>query len=185
MNVNNGILVIDSDDTIRDLLGEFFGSQGARVYLCENINDALPILAEHRPPVALIDIGPGYSCAPDDIERLRLADPDLKIILLSGNPSVQSVIDALRMRVFDFIVKPFCLKDLREIVDRAMMWDARQAIEDVRRRRIVMLEEFLREHGLTPPNDSVPHSGAIVGRTPAMAAAQSGPDRRKETGEET
>jgi DNA-binding NtrC family response regulator len=136
-----GILVIDSDETIRDLLAEFFGSPETPVFSAENIADALHIIKSTPTPVALIDVGPGSACPYDDIRQLRGADPDLRIILLSGNPTVESVIDALRMRVFDFVVKPFCLKDLRSTVDRALIEAAGQANTDVPRNRIESLED--------------------------------------------
>ncbi len=155
---DHGILVIDSDETIRSLLDEFFGAQGRRVYPVENTTEAVRVIATHNTPVALIDIGLGSSCPPDQIKRLREADPDLKIILLSGSPTVDSVIDALRMKVFDFVVKPFCLKDLKDIVNRALTSSRGGICTGVMRRRIDMLEAMLQQHGLTPPDDTVSES---------------------------
>ncbi len=160
MTSGDGILIIDPDETIRDLLGEFFGAQGNRVYAAENTAEALQIIDTCPIPVALIDIGLGNSCPPEQIDRLRQANPDLKFILLSGSPTVESVIDALRMKVFDFVVKPFYLKDLRSIVSRAMAESRRRPPAGVMQRRIDRLEEILHRHGLTPPNDDSSESVA-------------------------
>ncbi len=181
MRTDDGILVIDSDETIRDLLGEFFGAQGNRVYPVENTTEALRIIDTFPTPVALIDIGLGSACPPDQIDRLRQADPDLKIILLSGNPTVESVIDALRMRVFDFVVKPFCLKDLKGIVNRALTESHGRTTARIMRRRIDMLEEMLHRHGLTPPEGSVSGTGAISEGDRSVVAAETGHGRRGKT----
>jgi len=168
MNIDGGILVIDSDDTIRDLLTEFFGAQGNRVYPVGDLTEAIRVIDTVRAPVALIDIGLGSSDVLDEIERLRQADPDLKIILLSGSPTVDSVIDALRMNVFDFVVKPFCLKDLKGIVNRALTENRGRTTLGIMRRRIDMLEKMLHNHGLTPPDDAASKSAAATERALAV-----------------
>jgi DNA-binding response OmpR family regulator len=106
----------------------------------------------------------------------------LKIILLSGSPTVESVIDALRMRVFDFVVKPFYLKDLKEIVDRALTGTRERTTTGIMRRRIDMLETMLQRHGLTPPDGGAPETGLVSEKERSVVAAESGPGRRGKAG---
>jgi two-component system C4-dicarboxylate transport response regulator DctD len=52
--------------------------------------------------------------------RIRSEDRDLPIILITGHPSLESAIEALRRRVDDYFVKPVNLTHLRRAVETAV-----------------------------------------------------------------
>lgn len=147
----DSIIVIDPEEFIRDLLGEYFGRLGYQVFPVADIPTALGLITSRAIPVALVDLGisPGRGMA--SIGQLVQVRPDLQVVVLTGCPTLDSVIGAFRSGVFDLVIKPFRLEDLRGIVERAMTRAHEQAVKADLRRRVEDLEDILRRHGLTPP----------------------------------
>ena len=153
MEPAGSIIVIDPEEFIRDLLREYFGKLGYRVFSVADVPTALGIMASQVIPVALVDLGISPQCGMTSIGELRRASSDLQIVVLTGCPTLDSVIGAFRSGVFDLVVKPFRLDELRGIVGRAMMQAQEQAVRANLRRRVGDLEDILKRHGLTPPAD--------------------------------
>jgi len=52
--------------------------------------------------------------------RIRANDQDVPIIIMTGYPSMDSAIEALRRRADDYFVKPFNLKQMSKAVSAAL-----------------------------------------------------------------
>ena len=48
--------------------------------------------------------------------EVRSAHPDLPVVLMTGYPSVESAVEALRAKVSDYITKPFNIHQLFKII---------------------------------------------------------------------
>ena len=107
MNGRGRVLIVDDELIVRDSLGRWFQEEGYEVGLAEDSSRALTRLAEGRWDVALVDIKmPGT----DGIElqsRMRLIDPDLIVIIMTGYASVETAVQALKNGAYDYVTKPF------------------------------------------------------------------------------
>jgi DNA-binding NtrC family response regulator len=114
------ILVIDDDDTIRDLLEEFFTGKGFDVTLAKDGPAGLDLLREERYDLFFVDI---IMPEMDGLEVLRKAS-ELNVktpaIVLTAFATVKSAVEALKLGAFDYITKPFILDELLLVVRRAM-----------------------------------------------------------------
>ncbi|HID95272.1 MAG TPA: response regulator [Candidatus Latescibacteria bacterium] len=114
------ILVVDDELFIRDLLFDFFKANGYEVILGEDGGRALDLIETESFDVALVDLKmPGV----DGIEvarRIHQIDPEVPIILMTGYPSFESAVNALRQGVYDYVIKPFKIPYLKAIVERAI-----------------------------------------------------------------
>lgn len=113
------ILVVDDEILIRDLLYDFFTSQGHSVHLAENGKKALEIIDTLSFQVALIDLKmPGI----DGLQVTSVLSqkmPQIPVIIMTAYPSMDSAIDSIRKGVYDYIVKPFKMTELYDIVQKA------------------------------------------------------------------
>jgi len=68
------VLAVDDDADARSLVSETLGTRGADVVAVESVEEALQMLAQHRPDVLLADIGMAHSDGFSLIKRIRQSD---------------------------------------------------------------------------------------------------------------
>ncbi len=113
------LLIIDDDPLIRKALPEVFRIVGFEVDCAEDGRVALEMVAQKQYSVAFMDLGmPGLSGL-DAIRRLKKVDPSCEVVVFTGEPSLESSIEALREHVFDYICKPAEIKHLQRTAFRA------------------------------------------------------------------
>jgi len=112
------LLVIDDEDAIRHAISRAFADctvvqAGTLAEGLERIKDSYPdlILLDQRLPD-----GEGLPLIP----RIRAIDPDVPIVVLTGNGSTDLAIEAIRIGASDFIEKPFKLERLRTTVSNLL-----------------------------------------------------------------
>lgn len=109
---NPSILVVDDELLIRDLLYDFFHDQGWDIAVAENGKRALDLMRDRKFDVVLTDL---RMPAMDGLEltgHVQQDYPDIPVVIMTGYPSVESAVAALRTKVADYITKPFNVNDL-------------------------------------------------------------------------
>ena len=110
------ILVIDDDENIRGTLEEFISLNGYAVDSARDGATGIDLLGRDHYDLVLCDLRmPGVD-GMAVIEWIRETRPELPVIVMTGNATVESSIRALRLRTDDFLVKPFTL----EAIERAI-----------------------------------------------------------------
>jgi DNA-binding NtrC family response regulator len=117
MNQKHSILVVDDELLIRDLLYDFFSSQGWDISIAENGEKALQILEDTPVDVVLTDIKMPTMDGLQLTEQLKETHPEIPVVLMTGFPSVDSAVTALRQRVADYIIKPFNINQLYKTIE--------------------------------------------------------------------
>jgi len=111
------ILVVDDELLIRDLLYDFFQDQGWEIAVAESGEKALEILREKKVDVLLTDLRMPVMDGMALTSEVRRDYPDMPVVIMTGYPSVDSAVSALRARVADYITKPFSVNDLYKRVE--------------------------------------------------------------------
>jgi len=120
MSPSFNVLVIDDDPTMRDSCRQVLSRQGCRVKLAENAEQGLAYLQGEPYDVVLLDLRmPGMSGL-DALDRIKLIDPDVVVVVITGFASVDGAVRSMKGGAFDFIPKPFTPSMLRTIVTRAL-----------------------------------------------------------------
>lgn len=114
------LLIVDDELLIRDLLYDYFADRAFEISVAENGQRALSLLEKSRFDTVILDLKMPDIDGLELAERIRSGDKDLPIILITGHPSLESAIEALRRRVDDYFVKPVNLTHLRRAVDAAV-----------------------------------------------------------------
>lgn len=122
------ILLVDDEEGIRTVLGISLADAGYHVTTAASGEEALARFAERKPDIVLTDIKmPGLSGL-DLLERLKAADPEVEVIMLTGHGDMDLAIQSLKRDATDFLTKPVN-DDMLEVALRR----ARERI-DMRRR---------------------------------------------------
>ena len=119
------ILVVDDELLIRDLLYDFFTSQGWDIAVAENGEKALEVLRARKFDLLLTDIKMPQMDGLTLTSRVKESFPQLPVVLMTGYPSVETAVTALRAKAFDYVIKPFNLNQLFKLVEKALDGDAK------------------------------------------------------------
>ncbi|MCP4633248.1 MAG: response regulator [candidate division Zixibacteria bacterium] len=114
------VLVVDDEKFIRDLLQEFLDKQGYDVVLSESGETAVELTESTSVDVALVDLKmPGIDGL-ETLNRLKNNQPNIPVIIMTGYPTIETSIKALRLGAYDYVVKPFKLNELKAAVENAL-----------------------------------------------------------------
>jgi len=113
----HSILVVDDELLIRDLLYDFFHGQGWEIAVAENGEKALEVLRSRKIDLVLTDIKMPQMDGLALTSEMRESYPDIPVVLMTGFPSVDSAVMALRYKATDYITKPFNINQLYKVVE--------------------------------------------------------------------
>lgn len=115
------ILVIDDDSGVRESLREVLGTEGYLVDTASSGEEGLAAVKEGDYDLALLDIRlPGLNGAVV-MEEIRKQRPETLVIIISGYGSLESAIQALRLGVKDYFIKPYPVQDLLNAIYRVLI----------------------------------------------------------------
>jgi DNA-binding NtrC family response regulator len=117
MTEGHSILVVDDELLIRDLLYDFFHGQGWEIALAENGEKALRIIESKKVDLVLTDLKMPDMDGMTLTKQLRESHPEIPVVVMTGYPSVDSAVEALRSKVADYIVKPFNINRLYKVIE--------------------------------------------------------------------
>lgn len=111
------VLVVDDEEVQRKMLQGFLEKQGYRVLTAGDGEQALSTCARYPIDLVLLDqCMPGMN-GDEVVERLRSANPRVKVILITAFGSVETAVKVMKLGVYDFIEKPVDLINLTEKID--------------------------------------------------------------------
>ena len=133
------LLIVDDEAALRQALCDTLADEGYDTTGCDSAASALEALHGSSFDLLLADVSmPGM----DGIELARRAmriDPQLAAVIMTGEGSITTAVEALRTGVHDYILKPFKMGAILPALQRSL---------DMRRLRIenARLAQRLREH---------------------------------------
>ena len=152
-------MVADDDQAFRLATQTLLRRQG---FACESVSDAsgaVEVLGREEFDLLISDIHMPGNVGLELIEKLPHVADALPVILLTGQPSVQSAARSVRLRVVAYLVKPCDLDELLNIAEQAIAnFRAFCAISSNRKRLegwgrdLAQIEEVIRQ---TPPGQSL------------------------------
>jgi putative nucleotidyltransferase with HDIG domain len=143
------LLVVDDEESILNLVSEYFGRRGYRVLTAGNGAQALVILGQNKVDCCFTDLNMPQMNGIELAERIHLSDNTLPVIVMTGYPSLENSIRTLKNGVVDFLIKPVDLKLMelsfqRTLRQRAMFVENLMLKQEVRgKERLEMLNREL------------------------------------------
>ncbi len=125
------ILLVDDEAGILDALQILFRGEGFDVSLAESGPAALDSLEKERPDLVLSDIRMPGAGGLEVLAKAREVDPELPVILMTAQASLQSAVRAVNEGAYYYLQKPFANDELLAICRRAV--EARQLKVENRR----------------------------------------------------
>jgi DNA-binding NtrC family response regulator len=113
------ILVVDDDRTLREGCANILRIDGHDVAAFGRGDEAIEAASRRHFDVALVDLYMTPVGGLDVLRAINAADPATLVVVMTGNPTVASSLDALRAGAWDYLPKPFAASHLQVLVGRA------------------------------------------------------------------
>ena len=114
------IMVVEDHIHVASLLAAALTHEGHEVIAAHDAEEALALLAQHRPDALLLDVLLGELSGIDLLRQLRRTDKTLPVVLLTGQATADIVEAAQRLGVTAILEKPFGLKRLPQALREAV-----------------------------------------------------------------
>lgn len=125
------ILIIDDDPNLRKTLGDILRAMGYETAAVTNGMEGLALMRENPVSIALIDIGLPDISGVEVMKRIKTDYPSTEVIILTGNATLDSAIEAANSGAFSYLTKPYEIVQLMLNIKRAL--EKLQAKEDQER----------------------------------------------------
>ncbi len=146
------LLLVDDDDEFRETVASRFRNRGFPVREACTGEEALELVQRREFDVAVVDVMmPGMSGV-ELLRELKSGPSDCEVIMLTGQGSIETAVEAMKSGAYDFLTKPFPLKDLESLVGRAY---ERRALRKENQQLRMILQRNQSSH-------------EMVGQSPAM-----------------
>lgn len=113
------VLIVDDEESIRDTLGAFLSNAGYEVELVEDVPTAQQRLKEGPFDVALSDIIMPRVSGVELLKTIRQESPRVQVIMMTGQPTVETAGAAVRAGAFDYLIKPVSKENVLRCVGNA------------------------------------------------------------------
>ena len=146
------LLVVDDEETTRELCAAVAEQGGMRVRTVATAEDALEELEQSAIDIVLTDLKLPETSGLELLQKVHDLHPEVAVIVLTQYGTIDSAVEATRMGALDYVTKPFRVEELRTRLERV-----RRAVELQQENRL--LREQLRTR---------PGFGGLIGMSAKM-----------------
>ncbi len=114
------ILIVDDDQSIREFLEILLEKEGYHVCSAGSGEEAIQSMRKEDISLVITDVRmPGIDGV-TLLKRIKASHPDIPVILITAFASMDSAVAAMKEGAWDYITKPFQIKEIREVVAKAL-----------------------------------------------------------------
>src|SRR5213592_389090 len=124
------LLLIDDETDVQYSFQRIFDSPEIELTTASSGEEGLRLIPKLKPDLVIMDIRMGGISGLETLRRIREIDSKLLVILMTGYGTTQTTIEAMKLGAFDYLVKPFDVPKIKEIVATALKaaLDMRQVV---------------------------------------------------------
>ncbi|MDA8082059.1 MAG: sigma-54 dependent transcriptional regulator [Nitrospiraceae bacterium] len=114
------ILVIDDDESVRDVLSMYFSEEGYTVTTAVDGQEGVDLVKAGKFDIIFLDLIMPAKGGLDVLKDLSDMHSRIPAIVMTAFATVKTAVDAMRLGAFDYVTKPFILEELLILVHRAL-----------------------------------------------------------------
>src|ERR1043165_6411242 len=146
------LLLIDDEADVQYSFRRIFDSPEIELTTASSGEEGLKLIPKLKPDLVLMDIRMGGISGMETLRQIRQMDSKLLVILMTAYGTTQTAIEAMKLGAYDYLLKPFDVPKLKQIVAEALK--ASSAMK-----QIVSYQ---------PPLESEDYDLGIIGRSEQM-----------------
>lgn len=139
------VLVVDDARSIRDFITDYIlAPRGFEILTASDGLEGLRLAFDKHPDLMIVDVQMPNMDGLEMLRRLQLRRITAPAILITAHSSEKVAIEALRMGVRDYVLKPFDVKEMEEAIERALRESRLQGAHGELRQQLDEQERYLR-----------------------------------------
>ncbi|HET6461343.1 MAG TPA: response regulator [Syntrophales bacterium] len=115
------VLVVDDEGGMRQILTEYLNEFGYEVDSAVNGQEAMQKYKNGHFDIVLSDLVMSPMDGLELLGEIRKMDPDAIFIMMTGYPSLNSAMEAMKIGAADYVTKPFNIDEIRLKIDRVLL----------------------------------------------------------------
>ena len=123
------VLVVDDEESIRELLRRFLEPEGYQVVTADDAESALAAMAGHDPHVVFLDVHMPGQNGLWLADQIRERFPTAATVLATADPDIPPV-QSLRRGIIGYLLKPFNRAEVLRAAEDGVRWS--KALSDLR-----------------------------------------------------
>lgn len=148
-SIEASLLIVEDDVFTCNTLSEYLKRRFRTTWSANSEEDAWKLYEKNRPDIILTDIEMPDGNGLDFIKKIRENDPKTRIYVLSGFPTQEYLLEAVKLHLEDFISKPISTFKLNQFVEQCSahfsasrkMLSHKEGISYSNRRKVLLVKE--------------------------------------------
>ena len=116
----NKLLLIDDEADVQYSFQRIFDSPEIELTTASSGEEGLKLVPKLKPDLVIMDVRMGGITGLETLRRIRQMDSKLLVILMTAYGTTQTAIEAMKLGAYDYLLKPFDVPRLKEIVGNAL-----------------------------------------------------------------
>ncbi|MGQ9748541.1 sigma-54-dependent transcriptional regulator [Desulfosoma sp.] len=145
------ILIVDDDPQLRQSFGKILRTEGHSVRMAGSGEAGLAAVQERVPDLVVLDVRLSGMSGLETFKAIKAVDPKLPVIVMTAYGTTETAIEATKMGAFDYVLKPFSIPALLDLVSQALK-----------------AGRFMRSKVALDAQPASPQEDALIGRSRAM-----------------
>jgi two-component system response regulator CpxR len=137
------VLLVDDEEQFVEMLAQRLEARGLVVSSAFNGDDAVKHIQEQPVDVVVLDVLMPGKTGPDTLREIKQLRPITEVIMLTGNATVETAIEGMRLGAYDYLMKPTETEDLVDKIIRAY----RRKSEQEERIRQAEVDRIIKSRG--------------------------------------
>ena len=141
------LVVDDSREIVKHLTEYLLPNLGYKAAAAYDGRDGIEVVREREPDLVMLDLNLPEMTGLDVLQMLAQEAIEVPVVLMTGYGSEKDAIEAFRLGIKDYLVKPFTIDEVSETIERALLetrlrHDKRRLLERLRRAEAEMRRQI-------------------------------------------
>jgi len=161
------LLLIDDEEDVQYSFQRIFNAPDMEIRTAASGEEGLRVAKDFRPDLVIMDVRMGGMSGLETLRQLRKSHARLPVLMMTAFGTTQTAIEAMKLGAFDYLLKPFDIPKLKQVVQKAL--EAARAM-----RQVVSYQPLLESEdydiGIVGRSDEMQEVFKLIGQVAASDA---------------
>ncbi len=113
------ILIADDDKNLKKVLTDALVDSGFEVSETDSGANVMGLLEKEEYDILLLDLHMPKAGGIDSLKKINAANIATEVIILTGNATVSTAVETMKLGAYDYLTKPFKIEELKAVIEKA------------------------------------------------------------------